>query len=156
MPLCPDCSHYSLDFGSGRCDPVDGTWYCAGCWSRFAREERRERLKLGQLLPEDRQLWYSVGSVLTTQTEPPVLGGWCTEGPLVLEIDDKGFRVELPEEYLLCGNRLYIFGEVCVGRGGLVCARKHRGINPRRHTNAPSPTKQTGRATRTLPLPLLT
>ena len=35
------------------------SWYCNECWDRFEETERLNRIRTGQLLPEDRVLWYS-------------------------------------------------------------------------------------------------
>jgi len=58
MPVCPDCSVWTFDFTLGATDPW-GTWFCNDCWDRFDETEKQDRLKSGNLLPEDRILWYS-------------------------------------------------------------------------------------------------
>ena len=122
MPICPDCSQYSADFSLGRLDPQDGTWYCSSCWVRFDQEEKKDRLKLGYVLPEDRSLWYSPGSVLTASSSRSETSSWCHEGPLALEVLDpaeigkpNSWRLDLVDDFLVCGqslsSSLLLFGE---------------------------------------------
>ena len=69
------------------------SWYCNGCWKAWQEERREQRLTTGNLLPEDRNLWYS------STTRPVELLDYDRDEPHVLlnhqyQYDRDWFKVD--------------------------------------------------------------